>query len=153
MYSTIASISPRIAVAQPTRVNAPARFHAEGGRRALLGLCKLAARARQAAAASAQILKAGNTTGGGNRTTNVTIETVTLATKARIANRELWPSGFLRGDLWRNSVRRIGPCCGYYQSDITATWLPEGPGLISFRWPIDARSTSKGPAAKRLSWK
>jgi len=131
MYSTIASISPRIAAAQPTRVNAPARFHAEGGRRALLGLCKLATRARQAAEVSAQILKAGNTTGRGNRTTSVTSETVTLATKARIANRGLWPSGFLRRDLCRNSVRRIGPCCGYYQSDIAATWLPEGPGLMA----------------------
>jgi hypothetical protein len=131
MYSTIASISPRIAAAHPTRVNAPARFQVEGESRTLLRGCTLAARARQAAAASAQILKAGNTTGRGSKTANVPSKTVTLAKKARIAKRALSPFGVLREGLWKSSVRRIGPCCGYYQSDIAATWLPEGPGLMT----------------------
>lgn len=103
----------------------------EGESRTLLRGCTLAARARQAAAASAQILKAGKTTGRGSKTTSVTNEPITLAKKLRMAKRELSPFGDLRGGLCGKSVRRIGPCCGYYQSDIAANWLPEGPGLMT----------------------
>src|SRR5262245_1450031 len=131
MYSTIASTSPRIAAAQPTRVNAPARFQAEGETCALLPACMLAASTKHAAAASAQILKAGKTTGRGSKTTSVTNEPITPATKPRTAKRELSPFGDLRGGLGGKSLRRIGPCCGSYQSDIAGTWLPEGPGLIT----------------------
>jgi len=61
----------------------------------------------------------------------VTNDPITLATKPRMAKRELSLFGDLRGGLCGKSVRRIGPCCGYHQSDIAAIWLPEGPGLIT----------------------
>ena len=84
----------------------------------------LAASIRQAAAARAQILKAGKTTGRGSKMTSVTNEPITLATKPRMAKREPSPFGDLRGGMCGRSFRRIGPCCGYHQSDIAAIWLP-----------------------------
>ena len=71
---------------------------------ALLPACMLAASIRQAAAARAQILKAGKTTVRGSKTTSATNDPITLATKPRMAKREL--SRF--GDLTRGSVREVG---------------------------------------------
>ena len=76
----------------------------ESDSRSLLRVRTLAARARQAATASAQILKAGNTTARGSKTANVPSKTVTLTKKARITKRESSPFDVLRG----RSVEEFG---------------------------------------------
>ncbi|MGA9513242.1 MAG: hypothetical protein WBV51_06685 [Pseudolabrys sp.] len=91
---------------------------------------KLATSARQAAAASAQMLKAGSMTCRGSVTISVASATVTVAMKVTITKRAFSPLGALGGDFSTKYVRRIGPSCGSYQSDIAAHWLPEGPGLM-----------------------
>ena len=78
------------------------------------------------------MLKAGNTTGRGKMAINATIATVTLATKNRIAKREFSPS-VLWGEIFgRRLLGALGPTADRISPTSQPTWLPEGPGLMSW---------------------